>query len=64
MPDGEIDHALDLAKQIKGIVILDIQVGQSDLQTELPLLEKYLKMPQVHLAIDPEFAMKNGGRPR
>ena len=63
MPDKEIDHALDLAKQINGIVVLDVQVGLSDLQTELPLLEKYLKMPQVHLAIDPEFSMKKGNRP-
>ena len=27
------------------------------------MLEKYLKMPQVHLAIDPEFSMKYGNRP-
>ena len=63
MPDSQIDHALDLANRVNGIVILDVQVGQSNLQTELPLLEKYLKMPQVHLAVDPEFAMKNGDRP-
>jgi len=30
---------------------------------EVPLLEKYLKMPHVHLAIDPEFSMKDGSRP-
>lgn len=63
MPDDQIDHALDLANQIHGIVFLDIQVGQSTLQHELPMLEKYLKMPQVHLAIDPEFSMKFGDRP-
>jgi len=63
MPDDQIDHALDLAKQTHGIVILDIQVGKSTLQYELPLLEKYLKMRQVHLAIDPEFSMKFGNSP-
>lgn len=63
MPDDQIGHALDLANQIRGLVFLDVQVGLSTLQTELPMLEKYLKMPQVHLAIDPEFSMKYGNRP-
>ncbi len=63
MPDDQIDHALSLARQGRGIVFLDVQVAQSTLQHELPQLEKYLKMPQVHLAIDPEFSMKHGERP-
>ncbi|MFA6279045.1 MAG: hypothetical protein WCS97_02905 [Candidatus Paceibacterota bacterium] len=63
MPDDQIDHALDLANQIQGLVFLDVQVALSNLQYELPQLEKYLKMPQVHLAIDPEFSMKSGDRP-
>lgn len=62
MPFDQIDKALALADQVHGIVILDVQVGLSTVQTELPLLEKYLKMPQVHLALDPEFSMK-GTRP-
>lgn len=63
MPDDQIEHALELAERINGIVFLDVQVGKSTLQYELPQLEKYLKMPQVHLAIDPEFSMKRGERP-
>ncbi|HEY4501324.1 MAG TPA: hypothetical protein VJI70_03645 [Candidatus Paceibacterota bacterium] len=63
MPDDQIEHALDLASRINGLVFLDVQVGQSTLEHELPLLEKYLKMPQVQLAIDPEFSMKFGNRP-
>ena len=63
MPDDQINHAIDLAHQVHGIVFLDVQVGQSTLQHELPMLEKYLKMPQVHLAIDPEFSMKYGDPP-
>ncbi|PIR82962.1 hypothetical protein COU19_03055 [Candidatus Kaiserbacteria bacterium CG10_big_fil_rev_8_21_14_0_10_56_12] len=63
MPDEEIDHALALAEQVHGIVILDLQVGLSTLAYELPMLEKYLSLPQVHLAIDPEFSMKSGNRP-
>ncbi|OGG93443.1 hypothetical protein A2609_01815 [Candidatus Kaiserbacteria bacterium RIFOXYD1_FULL_47_14] len=63
MPDDQIDHALELANQINGIVFLDIQVALSTLQYELPQLEKYLKMPTVHLAVDPEFSMKFGDPP-
>ncbi|MSU55281.1 MAG: hypothetical protein EXS46_01945 [Candidatus Taylorbacteria bacterium] len=63
MSDSEIQKALSMAKEIDGIVFLDIQIGLSTLQIELPLLEKYLKLPQVHLAIDPEFSMKTGARP-
>ena len=63
MPDSEIDKVLAIAAKINAIVFLDIQVGFSDLQTEVPLLEKYLKLPNVHLGIDPEFSMKTGIRP-
>ncbi len=63
MPDSQIDRALELARKVNGIVILDIQLGGSTLQTELPLLEKYWKLPNVHLALDPEFAMKGGAVP-
>jgi hypothetical protein len=63
MPDDQIDHAIELANRIHGIVFLDVQVGLSTVQHEIPLLEKYLKMPNVHLGIDPEFSMKSGDRP-
>ena len=63
MPDDQIDHALDLASRVQGLVFLDIQVAKSTLEYELPMLEKYLKMPQVHLGIDPEFSMKYGNSP-
>ena len=63
MPDQQIDSALAIAKMGNAILFLDIQVGKSKLQHEVPLLEKYLKMPQVHLGIDPEFSMKDGSNP-
>lgn len=63
MPEHQIDSALAIAKMGNAIVFLDVQVALSNVQTEVPLLEKYLKMPQVHLGIDPEFSMKEGHRP-
>ncbi len=63
MPDNQIDHAIEMAEKINGIVFLDVQVGLSTVESEIPRLEKYLMMPKVHLAIDPEFSMKSGNRP-
>lgn len=63
MSDGEIEKAIALADRLNGIVFLDIQPGLSDVETEIPLLEKYLELPEVHLALDPEFSMKDGGHP-
>ena len=63
MPDDQIEKAISLAAQINGIVVLDVQVGLSNVQTEIPLLEQYLKLPRVMLALDPEFAMHNGRAP-
>jgi len=63
MPDSEIDKVLKIAEKIDAIVFLDIQVGFSTIQSELPRLEKYLKLPNVHLGMDPEFSMKGDIRP-
>jgi hypothetical protein len=63
MPFHQIDTIISWAKPIKALVFLDIQVGHSSLELEVPLLEKYLKLPYVHLGIDPEFSMKNGEIP-
>lgn len=63
MADTLIDRVLNWAESRNAIVFLDIQVGKSTLQDELPRLTKYLSLPNVHLGIDPEFSMKRGGKP-
>jgi len=63
MPDEHIDRAVSMANELNGIVILEVQTGLSTYQSEIPALEKYLKMPNVHLALDPEFNMKGGEAP-
>lgn len=63
MPSKQIDSVIRMAARINALVFLDIQVGLSTAQEEVPLLEPYLKMPQVHLGIDPEFSMKTGKKP-
>lgn len=63
MPFHQIDRILEMAQKINAIVFLDIQVGHSALQKEIPELERYLSLPQVHLGIDPEYSMKGGEVP-
>lgn len=63
MPFKQIDSVLKLAQKAHAIVFLDVQVALSNIHAELPLLEKYLIMPQVHFGMDPEFSMKDGSHP-
>jgi hypothetical protein len=63
MTDKMIEDVLDMAKQRDALVFLDVQVGRSTLQEELPRLTQFLKLPHVHLGIDAEFAMKDGEVP-
>lgn len=63
MPFTQIDKVLQMAAKINALVFLDIQVGLSTVQQEVPEFEKYLKMPNVHFGIDPEFSMKTGHAP-
>ncbi len=63
MPHSQIDSALTIARMGKAIVFLDIQPGLSDVESEVPRLEEYLKLPEVHLGLDPEFYMQDGQKP-
>lgn len=59
MPFKQIDTIVDWAKSINALVFLDVQVGHSTVKEEVATLEPYLKLPNVHLGIDPEFSLKN-----
>lgn len=63
MNDEVIERVYGWAQSANAITFLDIQVGLSTIQAEVPRLEKFLLRPDVHLGIDPEFAMKNGVAP-
>lgn len=63
MPFHQVDTIIKWAKEINALVFIDIQVGHSTISEEIKQLEKYLKMPEVHFGIDPEFSMKNGEVP-
>ena len=63
MDSALIEKVYGWARRKNALLFLDIQVGQGTLQEELPRLVKFLKRPDVHLAIDPEFSMKHGDPP-
>ena len=63
MADSVIERIANWAEERGWILFLDIQVGVSTVEDELKVLVPYLKRPYVHLALDPEFAMKDGKRP-
>ena len=58
-----IEKVYGWAKERNALTFLDVQVGLSTIQDELPRLEPYLSRPDVHFGIDPEFAMHNGTKP-
>ncbi len=59
MDSALIERVYGWAKSRNALLFVDVQVGFSTLQQELPALERFLKRPDVHLGIDPEFSMKD-----
>jgi hypothetical protein len=63
MSDSLIAQVHRWARSRGMILFLDIQVGLSTIQEELPRFEQWLRLPDVHVGIDPEFSMKTGAKP-
>ena len=56
--DAIIRRYLRAARRAGAILLLDIQPGRSDFLTEARALEKWLRQPDVGLALDPEWRME------
>jgi hypothetical protein len=61
--DSVVDDYLRAARKTKALLLLNIQPGQSDFMTEVKTFDKYLREPDVGVALDPEWAMKPKQRP-
>ncbi|TLS36147.1 hypothetical protein [Pseudalkalibacillus caeni] len=61
--EKDIQKYADLAKENNALLMLDVQLGQDTPLHQVKLLEKWLKLPYVHLAIDPEFHVTDGQTP-
>ena len=56
LSDDRIATYVEAAREHGMLLFLDNQIGWSDPLSEVKLLEKFLKEPFVHVALDPEFA--------
>lgn len=61
--DQTVRQYLAVAREHGFALILDMQIGHSDPLTEVKKLAPYLGEPDVHVALDPEFALAGGARP-
>jgi hypothetical protein len=52
-----IEKIYGMAHARGAITILDLQVGRSTIDSELPIVLPFLQRPDVHLGLDPEFSM-------
>ncbi|MCW2958605.1 MAG: hypothetical protein JWP18_1408, partial [Solirubrobacterales bacterium] len=62
-PPELIDRYLRAARKAKALLILDIQPGLNDFPTEMRRYIKWLKEPDVSLALDPEWRVQRGQVP-
>ena len=63
MRDTMVEMVYNWAKSRNAIMFIDIQTGHSDIRELVPRFEHFLKRPDVHLGVDPEFMMKSGHKP-
>ena len=63
MTDSLINLVDSWAQKRNALLFLDVQVGLSTVQEELPRLLPFLQRPNVMLGLDPEFSMKSGVTP-
>src|SRR5262245_9305160 len=60
MDTALIEKVYGWAQQKHALLFLDVQIGLSTMQRELPRLMPFLSRPDVHLGMDPEFSMHHG----
>jgi hypothetical protein len=58
-----INKVISWGRERGCLTILDVQVGWSNVPAEVAYLERWLAMPDVHLALDPEWDMQPGAKP-
>jgi hypothetical protein len=63
MPGELIEQYIAVAEQYDFVVFLDLQIGTSDVASEVEHVLPYLRHPRVHLALDPEWTMAPGVTP-
>jgi hypothetical protein len=63
MSEALVEQYIRLTRDNGMLLFLDIQMGRSTIERELPLIARYLENEHVHVALDPEFAWGPGVTP-
>jgi hypothetical protein len=63
LSDAQIAKYHNAARKHRAILLLNLQPGRSEFITEAKAFRKWLKEPDVGVALDPEWAMDRGQRP-
>jgi hypothetical protein len=61
MPENVLQSYVEVARTRDMLVILDLQIGWADPVAEVLRLEPLLRLPFVHLALDPEYMTRPKG---
>jgi hypothetical protein len=61
--DEVVQQYLKAVRRIKGVLVLDVQPGRDDFLGPVRHWERFLREPDVGVALDPEFAMGPGQVP-
>ena len=63
LDDAQIAKYHKAARKHRAVMLLNLQPGRSESITETKAFQKWLKEPDVGVALDPEWAMDRGQRP-
>ena len=63
LADAQIAKYLKAARKHRAVLLLNLQPGRSEFISEAKAFRKWLKEPDVGVALDPEWAMDRGQRP-
>ena len=63
LSDAQIAAYHKAARKHRAVLLLNLQPGRSEFLAEAKAFEKWLKQPDVGVALDPEWAMDPGQRP-
>jgi hypothetical protein len=61
--DAVVRRYLAAARRVRGLLLLNIQPGRSDFLPEVKAYDRWLREPDVGLALDPEWAVGRGQVP-
>jgi hypothetical protein len=63
LPEHHVQRYLAAARAQDVSLILDLQIGRGNIPDEVRKIERFLREPDVHVAIDPEYAVGPDGIP-